>query len=75
MSKETPWDTPVAKWLLIIMLIIDCTRCGHISHLSNSGNGLTLAQLVPQEGLYSPPSALLTSLSPDASGVTGTQVK
>lgn len=60
MSKETPWDTPVAQWLLIIMLIIDYTRCGHVSHLSNSGNGLTQVQLVPQEGLYSLP--LLSSL-------------
>lgn len=32
---------------------IDYTRCGHVSHLSNSANGLTLVQLGPQEGLYS----------------------
>lgn len=36
-------------------LAIDYTRCGHVSHLSNSANGYTLVQAVPQEGLYSLP--------------------
>lgn len=42
---------------------IDYTRCGRVSHLSNSASGLTPGRIV-----------LLTSSSPAASGETETQV-
>lgn len=51
---------PVSKEHSSSTVAIDYTRCGHVSHLSNSANGFTPVQSVPQEGLYSLP--LLSSL-------------